>query len=69
MSTEYYKKSKIPTCSATELHRNIISTASLIVLRSSNSRAPWQIVLDVTGSRKSKMAAYIPEVLITQLVD
>jgi len=36
---------------------------------SSNSMALLTILTDVTGSRKSKMAASKPEVLIAQLLD
>ena len=48
---------------------NTFSKTSLIVLRFSNSRSPLQILLDINGSHKSNMAAYIPEVVITEHVD
>src|SRR5664279_1490005 len=55
--------------SACRLHSNAISTAIPTFSGSSNSMALWPIMPDIPGNRKSKMAAYKPEVLITQPVD
>src|SRR5664279_3866482 len=55
--------------SACRLHSNAISTATPTFSGSSNSMALWPILSDITGNRKSKMAAYKPEVLITQPLD
>jgi len=48
---------------------NKISTATPTFSRSSNYMELVSILPDVNGSRKSKMAAVKPEVLVSQLVD
>ena len=53
--------------SACRLDSNVISTASPTFSRSSISMGPLRILPDITRSRKSKMAAAKPELLITQL--
>src|SRR5664279_960352 len=55
--------------SACRIDRNAISTTIPTFSGSSNSLALLRILPDICGSRKSKMAADKPEVLITQLVD
>src|SRR5208282_3202661 len=49
-------------------HRNEIPKATPIFLGSGNPTAPMGILSDVTGSRKSKMAAIKQEVPISQLL-
>src|SRR5664279_3558025 len=55
--------------SASIAHSNEIETATPTFSGSSNSMALLRILSDIIGSRKSKMAAGKPEVLISQLSD
>ena len=55
--------------SASILDSNAVPKATSTFLGSSNSIALWRILSDVTGSRKFKMAAAKPEVLISQLLN
>jgi len=55
--------------SASTHDSNVIPTATLIFMRSSNSVELVPILPDVNGSRKSKMAAAKPEVHVSQIVN